>query len=125
MSNEDAKVAVRAAENALRDLAAALPKRSAVPDIDVPDDFFDLAVDFILEPGLDVLSWFNLFSYEQAMNQCRDALDRLQPLIKQLHSLTVQALEKQAEEQAALDRIEDPFRAAAASRMPAVLQPPS
>ena len=124
MSNEDAKVAVRDAEKALRDLATALPKRAAVPDIDLPDDIFDLAVDFILEPGLDVLSWFNLISYEQAINQCRDALDRLQPLNKQLHTLTVQALEKQAQEQAALDRIEEPFRAAAVARMPTVLQEP-
>lgn len=124
-SNDTARYAVRQAEKAVRGLAAALPKRAAEPAIDLPGEFFDTFCDIVFEPGLDVLTWLNLMTYEKSVAQCKTVLRKLQPLKDQLITLDRDVQDRLRQEQIALDAIEHPYRVGALALVPAVLTAPA
>lgn len=123
-SNDTARHAVRQAEAAVRELIVALPRRAAEPTIDLPDEFFDMFGDIFFEPGFDVLSWFNLMTYEKSVEQCKSARRKLQPLNDHLTKIKSDVQARLKQEQAALDAIEGPYRIAVLSVVPAVLKEP-
>ena len=121
-SNDTARSAVRQAEKAVRELVAALPKRAAEPTIDLPDEFFDMFGDIFFEPSFDLLSWFNLMTYEKSVDQCKSALRKLQPLKDQLTRIDSDLQGRLLFEQHAVDAIEHPYRVEALKRVPDVLK---
>lgn len=123
MDTSSASDAVKRARVAVKALADALPKRTENGDIDQPDDLLDLVMDLAFDPGVDLLSWFNMGRLDDAARQCREAAAKLRPLLGQLSRLTGEAQAKVEEERAKLSAIEAPYLDAAANEVPEVLRP--
>lgn len=119
-----AKLALQDAQQAVQALSAALPAQQQALRVDFPDDTLDLVVDLLFAPRFDVLSLFTMGELDAAARQCQQAMDNLRPLntrLRQLHTLVQSKAEQQAR---ALRRLEEPYLAAAAAQVPAVLRAP-
>ncbi|HHM8582849.1 TPA: hypothetical protein ACRL2B_004473 [Pseudomonas aeruginosa] len=119
VSTSSAGDAVRSAGNAVKALADAMPKRSEAVALDAPDDLLDLVVDLTLAPAFDVLSWFNMGRLSDAASQCRQASEKLAPLLARLRKLDEDITARVSAEAEALRAIETPYLRAAAALVPA------
>lgn len=70
------------AQSALNDLAEALGNTSE--NLRQVSDFMDLAVDFIYNPSLDILSFLNMGRLNEAAKSCRKAEQQVDQLIFRL-----------------------------------------
>ncbi|EMP3151670.1 hypothetical protein WDX82_005127 [Salmonella enterica] len=118
----DAADSVKEAAAALKALSEALPKRSAAAEFDMPDDFLDLVVDLAIAPVFDILSFFNMQRLDKAASQCREASEKLAPLLARLQKLHHETLLRVSAEEAALRVIEAPYLQAAAALVPPTIR---
>lgn len=125
MDTSSASDAVKRAGRAVKELAEALPKRAEQAEIEQPDDLLDLVVDLAFDPGFDVLSWLNMGRLDDAAHQCRQAAEKLRPLLNRLHKLAGEAQARAEQERATLRSIEAPYLEAAAAEVPDVLRVPT
>ncbi|HDS1721464.1 hypothetical protein NPS53_08145 [Pseudomonas putida] len=119
---DSAARSIRSANDAVRALAAALPKRSASSDIDQPSDLLDLMVDLTFEPAFDILSWFNMSKLNDAERDCRRVAEQVAPLKEQLRVAYSEATSKHRTEVQKLTSIEAPYLAKAAARVPDLIR---
>ncbi|MEK8034216.1 hypothetical protein AACH06_25600 [Ideonella sp. DXS29W] len=122
LDTSDAADAIKRAHRALQDLSRALPRRTEQGDIGVPDDTLDLVVDFVFDPGLDLLSWLNMDQLDSSAEQCRQARQRLQPLLARLGEVAEAARLKHSHDLAQAQALERPFLEAALALVPEALR---
>lgn len=118
METSSAADSIESARSAVRALANALPKRSEAVSIEAPDDMLDLFVDIVFQPAIDVLSWFNMGRLDDAARQCRNAAEKLSPLLSQLKTLRAKTAARLTAENDALRALEVPYLQAAAALVP-------
>lgn len=114
----DAADSVKEATAALKALKEALPKRAEATEFDMPDDLLDLVVDLAIAPVFDILSFFNMQRLDKAAEQCREASEKLAPLLARLQKLHDETAARVTAEQTALRAIEAPYLQAAAALVP-------
>lgn len=127
LETSDASQSLRSASRALKALAEALPKRSESVDFDLPDDGLDLLVDLVFDPGLDILSFFNMQALDDAAEACSEVQKKIAPLLSRLRQTHERALSLEKAERAKLAETEAPFLRSAAEKVPAAIRitPPS
>lgn len=122
IKNSIAAASVRSANASVCALLEALQNhRSATMEAE-PGDALELAVDIALEPGIDMLSWVNMPTVQEAAVECRRIAarlalshDRFERLTKDSHTRLGQATE-------VLRKIELPYLAAAAEHVPTLIK---
>ncbi|HDX8429781.1 TPA: hypothetical protein RQN23_004508 [Aeromonas veronii] len=122
LETEDAASSLRQAKKSLRDLAEAMPKRSSHQEIEIPDDWLDLAFDFCFEPFFDFLSWSNMEKLDSAASKCEQVIDAIEPLLSKLNN-TIQCLSAKIDnDTAAIKAIEKTYVEAAIADLPLKLR---
>lgn len=122
METEDAASSLRQAKKSLHDLAEAMPKRSSHQEIEIPDDWLDLAFDFCFEPFFDFLSWSNMEKLDSAASKCEQVIDAIEPLLSKLNN-TIQCLSAKIDnDTAAIKAIEKTYVEAAIADLPLKLR---
>ncbi|MNR71279.1 hypothetical protein D3C71_18940 [compost metagenome] len=117
METSDAADAVRRANEAMQRLQAAVPSAHAA-QVDVPDDTFDLVVDFAVDFGFDFLSFFNMGKLDAATEECDRILAKLSPAVLRLAEASRQADVTSSAAAHAVRDIELPFLRDALARVP-------
>lgn len=120
----DANRALQSARAAVKRLARALPNHTDELDVELPNDTLDLVVDLAISPVLDVLSWFNIGTLNNARDDCLRAQQAIRPLLKQLRRLERNLCSQRDAGRQALRSLEAPYIGAAAEQVPAVLDVP-
>ncbi|HCF9833296.1 TPA: hypothetical protein NI803_004587 [Pseudomonas aeruginosa] len=121
LQTSSASSAVREAGQAVKALADALPKHAEAAALDAPDDFLDLIVDMTIAPDFDVLSLFNMGRLNDAAGKCRQASEKLAPLLDRLKKLDADTAARLTTEGEGLREIETPFLQAAAALVPPII----
>ncbi|EIC1587273.1 hypothetical protein K9692_004724 [Escherichia coli] len=122
MDTEKAKKAIDEASRAVRTLANTLPKRAQSVQIEGPDDFLDLVIDFTFDFGFDFMSWFNMDKLEDAARQCLKVRQTIEPLLTSLKSTYVKTDALLQEQNLAVSRIEAPYLVSATAQVPDVIR---
>ena len=118
METSSAADSIESARRAVKALADALPKRTESISVEAPNDMLDLFVDIVFQPALDVLSWFAMGRLDDAARQCRNAAEKMAPLLSQLSTLRANTAARVNAETEALRAIEVPYLQAAAALVP-------
>lgn len=124
ISTDSAASSIRSANQAVRALEAALPKRAVESNIAQPSDMLDLIVDLTFEPAFDILSWFTMSKLNDAEQECRRVANVLAPLRTRLQAIHAAAASKHSTEALHLKSIEAPYLANATQQVPASIKCP-
>jgi hypothetical protein len=118
--------AVDKAKRAVDALRKSLPARGQPLGLDtrihVPDAFFALAVDILVSPTFDLLSWWNMSALDGAARKCDRAADALARFGREARALADQAAAQLQTASAAKAVHEAPYSRAACGELPARLQ---
>ncbi len=122
METEDAASSLRQAMKSLRDLTEAMPKRASHQDIEIPDDWLDMAFDLGFAPFFDFLSWNNMEKLDTAASKCEQVIEEIEPLLNKLDKI-IQCLSANIDnDTAAIKAIEKPHIEAAIADLPLKLR---
>lgn len=121
MSTSEAKGKLRAASEAVKALADALPRTARDAPIDGVDDTLDLVLDLALAPALDFLSFYNASRLGDAGRRCAQVQADVEAVLAKLLPVAKAARDDVAAVSGAIWEIELPYREAAAKRLPGVI----
>jgi hypothetical protein len=121
LSTSEAKGKLRAASEAVKALAHALPRTASDAPIDGVDDTLDLVLDLALAPALDFLSFYNASKLSDAGRRCEEVHKDVEAVLAKLRPVAEKARGEVATVMGAMLEIELPYREAAAKRLPGIL----
>lgn len=121
LSTSEAKGKLRAAADAVKALADALPRTASDAPIDGVDDTLDLVLDLALAPALDFLSFYNASKLGDAGRRCVEVQKDVESVLAKLRPVAEKARAEVAAVTGAMFEIEHPYREAAAMRLPGTL----
>lgn len=122
-STSAAREAVGKATGALSGLKKAVAEAETVrAEVDMPDDFLDLVIDFAIDLPFDFLSWSNMEKLDAAVNDCGRVASEIGTLLPKLQSDLKEARMREQRAFDALAEVDGPFIAAAARTLPRSLR---
>ncbi len=122
IKNSIAAASVRSANASVRAFLEALQNhRSATMEAE-PGDALELAVDIAFDPGIDVLSWINMPTVQEAAVECRRIAARLALSHDRFERLTKDSHTRLGHATEVLRKIELPYLAAAAEHVPTLIK---
>jgi hypothetical protein len=83
ISTSTAKSKLNEARTALDRLSRIMPDRSQTLNVDQPDDFLDLVLDFADFP-IDFMSWMNMGKLDAAVERCKEAATKIDAMVAEI-----------------------------------------